>query len=108
MRLKITAKGFELSDAIREHAELQFQKTNHFHEVEKTGHSLILEPKGAHHQQAKAELIVHLKDREIISEASHEDLYQAITECAKKSLQQLQKHHEKHKPKHVDIKRSSL
>ncbi len=91
MKVTITARNFELTDAIKEHTE------NKAKFLEKHGHSVL----EAHFILALekgiqiAEVNVHVAGDTLHSKVESNDLYQSINEVITKVVHQLDKHKNK-------------
>jgi ribosomal subunit interface protein len=102
MRIHLTAQGFELTSAIKSHAEERFQRLSAFSEASKTEVHVVLHPQRGG-ELSKAEVKFRIRHFDVFAESKDADLYRAISECAQKAYQQLSKHHDKQK-EHAHVK----
>lgn len=104
MKIHLTGHGFELTEAIRAHANEKFNRLGIFSQAAKNDLHVVLH--AAHGTDyARAEAKMHTKNGEVFAQAKHEDLYHAISECAHKIQSQLTKKQERASEHRSDAKR---
>lgn len=91
MQVTITAKNFDLTPAIKQHAEEKFNSlAQHFSNLSNLHIVLNIE-----HIDHCAEVTVHSHGAELHATAKSEDMYSSIDQLAHKLYTQLQKQKEK-------------
>ena len=91
MQVNISGHQFEVTDALREYAELKLKRVaSHFDKI--TNVQVIMKVEKL---LQKVEATVQIPGSEVVANAEHEDMYAAIDALADKLDRQLKKHKEK-------------
>jgi putative sigma-54 modulation protein len=91
MQLNISCHHFELTDAIKQHAENKLEKIkNHFDHL--ININMILE---VEKNEQIAEATIHISGNDIFAKASSDDMYSSIDQMVNKLDTQVIKHKEK-------------
>lgn len=93
MRIEVTGRRLDLTDAIREHSEKKAEKIlKHFDGVQEI--EIVLDQDSA--TEFSAETIVHVvKHDPFVGRATGEDVYTAIDHSVDKASRQVQEHKER-------------
>ncbi len=97
MDIKITARHFELTDALRDYAQKEVFTLKRYFDHLISGHIILSVEK---HRQI-AELVIHVWGTDLASKAESEDMYLAIDEVVEKMERQIKRYKDKlrnHKP----------
>jgi putative sigma-54 modulation protein len=89
MNIRITGQHLEVTDALRERVEKKCSHlTKHYSQITSTHVHLVKDV------DAKVELTLHVRGKDLHAQAHHEDMYAAIDLCTDKMDRQLLKHKE--------------
>lgn len=92
MRVDITGKNLEITNAIREHIETRFDKLEKWQVSLINPHAVLSEEPN---KQFKVEASVGVPGGDLVASASHEDMYAAINEMMHKLERQINKNQHK-------------
>ena len=93
LKITVTGRQIEVTDAIRELVERRGQKLPHYWDRVRTLDAIV-EKRGSH--TYRAELVVKADGVEpFVASEKHDDLYAAIDEAATKLERQIRNHHAK-------------
>lgn len=97
MQLKMTAQGFDLTEGLKEHIQLQMERLTKFdHSAHISNAHVILHATGhGGRVLSKAEGQVSIAGPDAFAEAEDEDLYKAVDKMVERLHTQLKKVHEK-------------
>ena len=92
MRVDITGKNLEITEAIRNHIESRFDKLEKWQVPLINPHAVLSEEPN---RQFKIEATVGVPQANLVASASHEDLYAAVNEMIHKLERQINKNQHK-------------
>ncbi len=91
MKVDITARNFDLSDAIQEYVTKKIEKLKHFDHYVIDSHMTIEKDKGT----SIIELTISVKHSSITSRVKNPDIYMGINDAVRKVERQLEKYEAK-------------
>jgi putative sigma-54 modulation protein len=91
MKTNITARNFELSDALKEYVSKKLEKMKRFEQYIIDSHMIIEKDKGT----SIIELTIAVKHSAVMSRVKNPDIYMGINDVARKVERQLQKYEAK-------------
>jgi putative sigma-54 modulation protein len=105
MDLSISARNFELTEALEKYAQSKLEKLERFAHVITSGHLVLEKDKSV----SITELTLLVKHSSINSKVTNNDLYIGISEVVKKIERQLEKYEEKFRErKRIAARKRSL
>lgn len=88
MKVSITGRNFELSDALKEYAAKKLEKIKHFEHYIVDAHMVMEKDKGS----SIIELTLAVKNSSIASRVTNPDIYLGINDVVRKVERQLDKY----------------